>query len=151
MEQQLLKKDLLENKLLLKGCLEMPRIFIQRILNCLESLGCIYMFEGLSSIERLWIMMLDILSRPERTISDPEEFLITSGEKPPSPMGVQVRFVCGRCPCPVDCGYQCDFDRWRRPCACDFHAEYAVSVRFRNHGGRIIYVVLGKGLRNFFA
>ena len=47
---------------------------------------CICMFEGLSSIERLWIMMLDILSRPERTISDPEELFDYIWRKTAVPM-----------------------------------------------------------------
>ena len=35
--------------------------------------GCICMFEGLSSIERLWIMMLDVLSKPDVQPETPEE------------------------------------------------------------------------------
>ena len=41
---------------------------------------CICMFEGLSSIERLWIMMLDSLSEPEHTPESPDalfEFMMT--------------------------------------------------------------------------
>ena len=47
---------------------------------------CICMLDGLSSIERLWIMMLDILSRPERTISDPEELFDYIWRKTAVPM-----------------------------------------------------------------
>lgn len=35
--------------------------------------ACICMFEGLSSIERLWIMMLDVLSKPDVQPETPEE------------------------------------------------------------------------------
>ena len=36
---------------------------------------CICMFEGLSSIERLWIMMLDSLSKPQVMPRDGKELL----------------------------------------------------------------------------
>ena len=47
---------------------------------------CICMFEGLSSIERLWIMMLDILSKPEITPKNPEELFEFIMERTAIPM-----------------------------------------------------------------
>ncbi|MEQ2520710.1 spore germination protein [Ruthenibacterium sp. CLA-JM-H11] len=86
MEQQLLKKDLLENKLLLKGLFGNATDFYTKDIELFGIPCCICMFEGLSSIERLWIMMLDILSRPERAISDPEELFDYIWRKTAVPM-----------------------------------------------------------------
>ena len=73
MEQQPLKKDLLENKLLLKGLFGNATDFYTKDIELFGIPCCICMFEGLSSIERLWVMMLDILSRPARPISSSED------------------------------------------------------------------------------
>lgn len=72
MEQPLSRK-LLENKLALKGLFGTAIDFYTKDITLMGYPCCICMFEGLSSIERLWVMMLDLLSRPEEQPQSPEE------------------------------------------------------------------------------
>ncbi len=63
--EQNLTKNLTENKLLLKGLFGAATDFYTKDIEIAGIQCCICMFEGLSSIERLWVMMLDILSHPD--------------------------------------------------------------------------------------
>ena len=51
---------------------------------------CICMFEGLSSIERLWIMMLDALSKPREQPATPEELFSFMLERTAIPLESKV-------------------------------------------------------------
>lgn len=65
MQEEKLTQSLLHNKLLLKGLFGAATDFYTKDV-CLGGVRCcICMFEGLSSIERLWVMMLDILSHAD--------------------------------------------------------------------------------------
>ena len=71
---QRLKESLVENKLLLKDVFGDAIDFYTKDIEIGRVSCCICMFEGLSSIERLWVMMLDTLSRPGQLIpqNDPQ-------------------------------------------------------------------------------
>ena len=71
--EQPLYTSLLENKMALKALFGASIDFYTKDITLLGHPCCICMFEGLSSIERLWIMMLDILSKPEVRPETPEE------------------------------------------------------------------------------
>ncbi len=68
-----LSADLLENKLALKETFGTSIDFYTKDISIMGFRCCICMLEGLSSIERLWIMMLDILSKPEAQPQTPQE------------------------------------------------------------------------------
>ena len=63
--EQTLTTSLLDNKLALKGLFGTATDFYTKDITLMGYPACICMFEGLSSIERLWIMMLDVLSKPD--------------------------------------------------------------------------------------
>ncbi|MFQ8832797.1 MAG: spore germination protein [Ruthenibacterium lactatiformans] len=71
--EQTLTTSLLDNKLALKGLFGTATDFYTKDITLMGYPACICMFEGLSSIERLWIMMLDVLSKPDVQPETPEE------------------------------------------------------------------------------
>ena len=71
--EQTLTTSLLDNKLALKGLFGTATDFYTKDITLMGHPACICMFEGLSSIERLWIMMLDVLSKPDVQPETPEE------------------------------------------------------------------------------
>lgn len=71
--EQPLRKELLENKLAFKSLFGTAIDFYTKDITLMGFSCCICMLEGLSSIERLWIMMLDILSKPDVQPQSPEE------------------------------------------------------------------------------
>ena len=68
-----LTKSLLENKIRIKEMFGDCVDFYTKDVTLCGCRCCICMFEGLSSIERLWIMMLDILSQPHELRREPED------------------------------------------------------------------------------
>jgi len=71
--EQTLSTSLLENKLAVKGLFGTAIDFYTKDITLMGYPCCICMLEGLSSIERLWVMMLEILSKPETQPQTPEE------------------------------------------------------------------------------
>ena len=71
--EQTMSTSLLENKLALKGLFGTAIDFYTKDITLMGYPCCICMLEGLSSIERLWVMMLEILSRPETRPQTPED------------------------------------------------------------------------------
>ena len=71
---QRFEKSLTQNKLLLKDLFGDATDFYTKDIQIGGVACCICMFEGLSSIERLWVMMLDTLSHPGQNIpqNDPQ-------------------------------------------------------------------------------
>ena len=68
-----LTKSLTQNKISIKELFGDSVDFYTKDVSICGCKCCICMFEGLSSIERLWIMMLDILSQPGVSQREPEE------------------------------------------------------------------------------
>lgn len=71
--EQPLSTSLLENKLALRGLFGQSVDFYTKDVRICGHACCICMFEGLSSIERLWIMMLDSLAHEEHQPQTPQE------------------------------------------------------------------------------
>ncbi|MBP8855144.1 MAG: spore germination protein [Oscillospiraceae bacterium] len=65
--KETLSESLVYNKAILKNMFGDSVDFYTKDISLFGFAGCICMFENLSSIERLWIMMLDSLSKPEIT------------------------------------------------------------------------------------
>lgn len=68
-----LSASMLENKIRIKELFGDSADFYTKDVTICGCRCCICMFEGLSSIERLWIMMLDILSQPGTQTREPAE------------------------------------------------------------------------------
>ncbi|MEG2404718.1 MAG: spore germination protein [Oscillospiraceae bacterium] len=65
--KDVLSESIIYNKAMLKDMFGSSADFYTKDITLFGFKGCICMFENLSSIERLWIMMLDSLSKPEIT------------------------------------------------------------------------------------
>ncbi|MEF9865498.1 MAG: hypothetical protein RR814_03575, partial [Oscillospiraceae bacterium] len=65
--KDVLSESIIYNKAMLKDMFGNSADFYTKDITLFGFKGCICMFENLSSIERLWIMMLDSLSKPEIT------------------------------------------------------------------------------------
>lgn len=70
---QTLSTSMLENKLALRGLFGQSVDFYTKDVQLAGFDCCICMFEGLSSIERLWIMMLDVASHIHQRIETPKQ------------------------------------------------------------------------------
>ena len=71
--EQLLSHSLLENKLALRQLFGQSVDFYTKDIQICGLACCICMFEGLSSIERLWVMLLDTASREPLDVTGPEQ------------------------------------------------------------------------------
>lgn len=72
MTKQPLSNSLVENINYLENLFGGSADFYTKEISLYGFKGCICMFENLSSIERLWIMMLDSLSKPDFEIANPK-------------------------------------------------------------------------------
>lgn len=71
--EQILSTSMLENKLALRELFGQSVDFYTKDVQLAGFDCCICMFEGLSSIERLWIMMLDVASHIQTPINSPQQ------------------------------------------------------------------------------
>lgn len=71
--EQVLSTSMLENKLALRQLFGQSVDFYTKDVTLAGVSCCICMFEGLSSIERLWIMMLDVASKLEKETFTPQQ------------------------------------------------------------------------------
>ena len=89
--EQLLSHSLLENKLALRQLFGQSVDFYTKDIQICGLACCICMFEGLSSIERLWVMLLDTASREPLDVTGPEqlyEYLLKGSAVPLEPRPV---------------------------------------------------------------
>ena len=71
--EQTLSKSMIENKLALRGLFGQSVDFYTKDVQLAGFDACICMFEGLSSLEKLWIMMLEMASKINQPIQTPQQ------------------------------------------------------------------------------
>ena len=99
--EQLLSHSLLENKLALRQLFGQSVDFYTKDIQICGLACCICMFEGLSSIERLWVMLLDTASREPLDVTGPEqlyEYLLKGSAVPLEPRPVTCPNLSGFSP-----------------------------------------------------